>query len=90
MFTVPKNIYCMARNLNISSERFLDPTQKTGLHMSGFARPRVSMMMNDVHYYLGGYSPSYDCTMYISGGLFYGVPGTYDLPFREGRFTVSQ
>lgn len=46
------------------------------------------MIMNDCHYYLGDYQPSFDCTMYISGLNFYPVPGKYVLPEKEGEVLV--
>lgn len=48
----------------------------------------VHMIMNDVGYYLADYSPKIDCVMYISQGQFFPVPGTYDLPFRSGRYVL--
>lgn len=44
--------------------------------------------MNDCHYYLADYLPTFDCKMYISGLNFYPVPGTYILPEREGSYKV--
>lgn len=44
----------------------------------------IVLFMNDVHYYLSGFSPSYKCTMYISGCDFYPIPGFYTLPCGEG------
>lgn len=46
------------------------------------------MLMSDVHYYLGGWEPQYDYSLYICGGMFYPVPGTYVLPCREGHYSI--
>lgn len=47
------------------------------------------MYMNDVHYYLAGYAPSFDCIMYVSGLDFYPIPGKYVLPCGEGSYVLS-
>jgi len=41
-----------------------------------------------VHYYLPGWKPIHPGILFISGGLFHGLPGYYDLPFREGQYTI--
>lgn len=50
--------------------------------------PVVNLIMNDCHYYLSDYLPSFDCNMYISGINFYPVPGRYVLPEREGAYVI--
>jgi len=45
--------------------------------------------MSDVHYYLAGWTPLHDGHLYVSGGMFYPVPGIYDLPFREGSYMIK-
>lgn len=52
-------------------------------------KTRIALFMNDVHYYLSGFSPSYDCTMYITGCDFYPIPGFYTLPAGEGSYVIS-
>lgn len=44
--------------------------------------------MNDVHYYMAGYSPRFKCTMYITGCHFHPFPGRYVLPGGEGSYQV--
>ncbi len=50
---------------------------------------RISLFMNDVHYYLAGYKPAFNCVMYITGCDFYPIPGFYALPAGEGNYTLS-
>lgn len=49
----------------------------------------ITLFMNDVHYYLVNFKPSYECTMYISGCDFYPIPGFYTLPAGEGEYVIS-
>jgi hypothetical protein len=49
---------------------------------------KVALYLNDVHYYLGGWTPHFDCMMYISGIDFHCFPGHYRLPCNEGSYTV--
>lgn len=51
---------------------------------------KVFYLMNDVHYYLHGWKPLFQCAdMFISGGEFPILPGCYDLPFGEGKLVVK-
>jgi len=49
----------------------------------------ISLFMNDVHYYLAQYKPSFACAMYITGCDFYPVPGRYTLPAGEGDYVIT-
>lgn len=50
--------------------------------------PIISLLMNDVHYYLSDIKLGYDCMMYITGAEFFSLPGIYVLPFGQGRYTL--
>lgn len=50
---------------------------------------QISLFMNDVHYYLADYSPSFNCLMYITGCDFYPFPGFYTLPCGEGSVAIT-
>lgn len=51
---------------------------------------RVLYLMNDVHYYLSGWTPAVSGLCYISGGLFPSLPAeNYSLPFGEGFFDIT-
>ncbi len=48
----------------------------------------IALYLNDVHYYLAGWAPHFDCSMYVSGIDFHCFPGHYRLPCNEGSYTV--
>jgi hypothetical protein len=53
-------------------------------------RLTVAYELYDSHYYLENWVPRYmeeRDSMYIVGGDFYALPGTYTLPFMEGHYT---
>lgn len=47
----------------------------------------VIYYLNDVHYYLAGWTPIFPGQVYITGGLFSPIPGYgYNLPFNQGTY----
>lgn len=48
--------------------------------------------MTDVHYYLADWRPrnKKECDMFTCvGGNFHIIPGTYNLPFKEGNYMIQ-
>jgi len=53
---------------------------------------KVTYLLFDVHYYLGGWKPLWKedkHSAHIVGGKFYNVPGKYKLPCNEGWWSLD-